>query len=281
MNTPSLIKPDRSVKKSTLTAFFGCMLIGTFLPSMMFPQEIKQIDCRSHFKEYGVAGCFVLFDQSNNFFICYNPERSDSGFLPASTFKIPNSVIALQENIVTDTSQIFKWNGREWPNENWNQDQTLRSAMRYSCIWVFFDIAERVGIKKYDRYLNSFNYGNMNTAGPPTRFWLAGDLRISAFQQVEFLRKFYNYELDVSAESVDIVKDVIILEKTPDYTLSGKTGGAEISDKEFIMWLVGYLELDNDVYFYAMNFTSSDFSKMQNARYDITRNILRSIQLIE
>ena len=272
---------DKRAKKTNPKGFFFCILFGALLPHEVFPQEIKLIDFKNHFDAYGVEGCFVLYDQSNDFFICYNPERCDSGYLPASTFKIPNSVIALEEKVVADTSQVFRWDGREWPNKEWNHDQTLRSAIRHSCIWVFFHIAEQVGIEKYDRYLNAFSYGNRNLAGPPTRFWLAGELKISAFQQVEFMRKFYNYELNVSKESVDMVKDMIILEKAGNYQLSGKTGGTEISDKEYIMWLVGYLELDNDVYFYAMNFTTDDFSKTKNARYDITRSILSSIKLIE
>lgn len=281
MNKTLLTKPDKPSKKSGQAGFFLCILIGALFPFWVYPQEMKQIDLKKYFDEYGVEGCYVLFDQSNDFFICYNPVRCDSGFIPASTFKIPNSVIALEEKVVQDTSRVFEWDGREWPNKSWNHDQTLRSAFKYSCIWVYFYIAEKVGIEKYDQYLGSFNYGNMNLTGPPTRFWLAGELRISAFQQVEFLRKFYNYELNISNESVDMVKDMIILEETVDYKLSGKTGGSEISDDDYIMWLVGFIELDKDVYFYAMNYTTDDFSKTQNARYDITRNILRSIKLIE
>ena len=272
---------DKQATKAISKGFFYLMLSGALLPLLVYPQEIKLIDFGSHFDEYGVEGCFVLFDQANDFFICHNPERCDSGYLPASTFKIPNSVIALEERVITGTNQIFRWDGREWPNKIWNQDQTLRSAIRHSCIWVFFSIAEKVGTEKYVQYLNAFNYGNMNPGGPPTKFWLVGDLRISAFQQLEFLRKFFCNELKVSKESIDIVKDIIILEKAENYRLSGKTGGAEISENEYIMWLIGYLELDSDVYFYALNFTTDDFSETRNARLDLTRSILKQIRLLE
>lgn len=276
------MKPtDKRVKKTNTKGFFFFILFGALLPLLVYPQEIKLIDFKNHFDEYGVEGCFVLYDQSNDFFICYNPERCDSGYLPASTFKIPNSVIALEEKVIADTSQVFRWDGREWSNKEWNRDQTLRSAMRHSCIWVYFHIAEKVGTEKYVQYLNAFNYGNRNPGGPPTRFWLVGDLRISAFQQLEFLRKFYHNELKVSKESIDIVKDIIILEKADDYIISGKTGGTEISDNEYIMWLVGYLELDTDVYFYALNFATDDYSETRNARLDINRSILKQIRLLE
>ena len=85
--------------------------------------------------------------------------------------------------------------------------------MKYSCIWVYFGFAEQIGIEKYQDYVNTFDYGNKDLTGPPTRFWLAGSFRISANQQIEFLKKFYNYELPVSKRSVDIVKDIMVLEQ--------------------------------------------------------------------
>ncbi|MBN2213502.1 MAG: class D beta-lactamase [Bacteroidales bacterium] len=269
------------MKRSNILNKAHLIFILAILHLSLCSQEIKLIDLKSHFDKFGVDGCFVLYDKSGDFYLCYNPARCDSGYLPASTFKIPNAVIALEEKVITDTGQVIEWDGREWPHESWNQDQTLRSAIKYSCVWVFFRIADKVGIEKYHRYFNSFGYGNRNPGGPPDRFWLAGDLRINAFQQVDFLRKFYDYELNVSRETIDMVKEIIILENTGDYRLSGKTGGTEISGNESIMWLVGYIELDTDVYFYAMNFTTGDYSGTRHARYEITRNVLKSIRLIE
>jgi beta-lactamase class D len=257
------------------------LFILVILHSTGHAQEIRLMDFKNHFDKYGVEGCFVLYDKSGDFYICYNPARCDSGYLPASTFKIPNSVIALEEKVISDTSQIFQWDGTVWPIESWNHDQTLKSAMKFSCVWVFMLIAEKVGIDKYCQYMNAFNYGNRNLAGLPDRFWLEGELRISAFQQVEFLRRFYDHKLNVPAHSIDMVKDIIVLENTGKYRLSGKTGSTEISGNDHIMWLVGYVELDKDVYFYAMNFTTDDYDGTRHARYEITKNILKSIKLIE
>jgi len=247
-----------------------------------FSQKIIERDFRSYFDKYGVNGCFVLYNQSDNEFIKYNSTLCDTGYIPASTFKVPNSLIALEEGVVKDTNQIFKWDGHEWPNKSWNQDQTLKTAIKYSCIWVYFGFAEQIGIVKYQDYVNSFDYGNKNLTGPPTRFWLAGLFRISANQQIDFLRRFYNYELPkISRQSVDIVKDIIVLEQTKNYKLSGKTGGGMLTDTDYIMWLTGYLEKDNKSYFYAMNFKSNDYNKTSQARYEITKDILRELKLIE
>ena len=257
------------------------IVVSGVLLQTVLSQTIVEKDYKKYFDSCNVKGCFVLFNQADNEFVRYNSNLCDTGYIPASTFKIPHSLIALEEGIVHDTNQIFKWDGKEWANKLWNQDQTLITAMKYSCIWVYFDFAKQIGINKYYEYVKSFDYGNENLTGPPTRFWLTGALRISANQQIDFLRKFYNYELSSSKQSIETVKDLIILEQTNSYKLSGKTGGGNVSDNEYIMWLVGYIEIDNKPYFYAMNYKTNDFSKTLNARYEITKNILRELKLIE
>lgn len=257
-------------------SFFAILMI--VLTGCM--QKATERDFKAHFEKYGVDGCIVLYNQAKDEYIRYNSSLCDTGYLPASTFKIPNSLILLNEGVISDPDQIIKWDGHEWPNTSWNQDQTLRTAMKYSCVWVFTGLAEKIGIEKYYEYVRAFNYGNQNLEGPPTRFWLAGALRISANQQVEFLRKFYNNLLPISKESTDIVKDLIILEKTETYEFSGKTGGGMLSDKEYIMWLVGYIEKNSSRWFYAMNFRTDDFDGKAQARYDIVKDILKEMGLM-
>ncbi len=255
------------------------LIILLFFQSIVAQKRIEK-DLKIQFREYGVDGCFVLFDQAKNEYMVYNSSLCDTGYIPASTFKIPNSLIALEEGLLKDADQEMKWDGRIWPVEAWNQDQTLRTAMKYSCIWVYIGFAEKIGIEKYQQYLNSFNYGNKDLSGPPSKFWLNGPFRISANQQIDFLRKFYFYELPVSERSVDIVKDIIVLDETENYKLCGKTGGASVDDLNNIMWLVGYLEKDNQVYFYAMNFISGNFDKSRQARLDIVKNIFKELEII-
>lgn len=257
------------------------LLITGFICQSGFSQKIIEKNYKPLFEKYGVAGCFVLYNQADDTYIRHNASLCDTGYIPASTFKIPHSIIALEEGVVKDANQIIPWDGHEWEYDKWNKDQTLKTAVKYSCIWAFFDIAKQINIEKYQEYVNDFDYGNKNLTGPPTRFWLAGEFRISANQQIEFLKKFYNYELPVSKQSIDIVKDLIILKQTENYTFSGKTGGGQISGNKNIMWLVGYVEKDGNPYFYAMNFVTEDSQKDGSKRYKITKDILRELKLIE
>lgn len=263
------------MKKFVFLTFFGIIILKGY------SQKITEINFKPLFDKYGVEGCFVMYDQEGDKYIKYNPGICDSGYIPASTFKIPHALIVLEEGIIKDTSQIIKWDGHEWPIEAWNKDQTLKTSIQVSCVWVYVKFAEQIGIEKYYDYIKLFDYGNKNLAGPPTRFWLSGKFRISASQQVDFLRKLYNYDLDVSSKNIDIIKGFIVLEETEKYKFSGKTGGGVISDTENIMWLVGYLEKDNRPYFFAMNFIAIDFWKTSRIRYDLVKDILKELQLIE
>jgi beta-lactamase class D len=244
-------------------------------------QKTQERDFSRTFKKFGVQGCIVVYNEADDKYIRYNTGICDSGYIPASTFKIPHALIALEEGLIKDTLQIIKWNGHEWPNAPWNQDQTLKTSMKYSCVWVYTGFAEQIDIKTYYNYVNGFNYGNKDLTGPPTRFWLAGQFRISANQQIEFLRKFFNNQLPVSQKSIEIVKDIIVVEETESYKLSGKTGGGMLSETEYIMWLVGYVEKADTIYYYAMNFKSDDYAATSKARYDITREILSELNILK
>jgi len=246
-----------------------------------FSQTITERDLKPQFEKYGVDGCFVVYDQKNNEYTRYNAALCDTGYIPASTFKIPHTLIALEEKIVRDTSEIIRWDGDEWPNKSWNMDQTLITAMENSCVWVYVRFAEQIGIDAYHRYVNAFNYGNKDLTGPPAKFWLSGLFRISANQQVDFLRNFYNYNLPVSRRSINIVKDIIIIDRSGTFTLSGKSGSGKLSNDEWIMWMVGYIEKNNKPFFYALNFKTRDFNRLSQARYVITKEILRELKLMD
>lgn len=244
------------------------------LVSQAYSQTIKEKDFSKYFTKYGVNGCFALYNPDTDELINYNKARCDSGFIPASTFKIPNALIALEEKVVKDTNQVIKWNGQEWSVKSWNQDQTLKTAIKYSCVWAFEGLAEQIGIDTYIKYLKTFGYGNLDLAGPKTRFWLEGPFRISANQQVEFLKKLYYEELGVSKQSTEIVKSIIIRTTGSNYILRGKTGTGEISADSLIYWLVGYIEKADTPYFFALNINGT---KADKTKYYIRNNIIKEI----
>lgn len=238
------------------------------------------------FKKANVQGTFVLLDAQTGQTLRYNPERARTRFLPASTYKIPNSLIALETGVATGADFSLKWDSTVAPRQSWwpsawGQDHTLRTALPNSVVWYYQELARRVGPERMQSYVDRFGYGNQNISGGIDQFWLTGGLRISAEEHVEFLRRFYVGKLGVSERTTRIVKELLVLEQTPQYRLSGKTGLAGLGDPSAprVGWLVGYLERDERVHFFAINI---DIRKDEDAaaRLSITKAILRELDLI-
>ena len=140
----------------------------------------------------------------------------------------------------------------------WNRDHTLRTAFKASAVPVFQDIARKIGAERMQQYVNKFDYGNRDIGGAIDTFWLNGNLRISAMQQIDFLHRLYRGELQVSKQNQEIVRDIMYLELSEFGTLRGKTGavgiGVEPGAKATLGWLVGWLEhAGQQPYFFAMN----------------------------
>ena len=150
--------------------------------------------------------------------------RAAESFLPASTYKVPHSIIALETGVVQDERQRFKWDGNKRWVEAWNRDQTFRTALKYSAVWVYQEIARQIGEEREAEFLKKFRYGNGDVSGSVDHFWLDGPLRISAQQQIEFLKKLYLDELPASSRSQLIVKDMMLNEANANYILRAKTG---------------------------------------------------------
>jgi beta-lactamase class D len=251
-----------------------------FMQDSLGPVRVE-IDLDSLFQVHDVEGCFAVLDEADHKLLEYHPHRCREGFSPKSTFKIPHALIALEEGVLRDENQVIRWDGTPQPVESWNQDQTLSTAIQYSCVWFFSELTTRIDPLTYQDYLRKFDYGNQEVSGPPAHYWLYGGLRISAEQQVDFLRRFYHQQLGISDRSIRKVKALILLEKNEDYELNGKTGGGPVEENKNIMWLVGYVKKPENVYFFAMNFTCPEFNReTADARMEIVRATLKKLKII-
>jgi beta-lactamase class D len=263
-------------------------LIATIVALLLLAPAASQAveertDLARHFTDAGVSGTFVLLDERTGRTLTSDLGRARTAFLPGSTFKIPNSLIALETGVSTGPDFRLDWDPavapREpwWP-ESWAGPQTMRTALRDSVIWYYQELARRIGPRRMQAYVNRFAYGNRDISGGIDQFWLTGGLRTTPLEQVRFLRRFYRERLGVSRRSTRFVKDVIVLERTPSYALSGKTGWVRTAQQ--IGWLVGYLERGHRVYFYATNI---DIDRDEDAakRLPITKAILGDLGLME
>ncbi len=244
----------------------------------------KKID--DSFKNF--KGTIVVFDQQSNKYIIHNDKRAATRYSPFSTYKIPNSIIALETQIVSDTEQIIKWDEKKYPMEDWWPktwlgEHNLKSALRFSVVPAYRHIASLIGIEVMQSFVDSFNYGNKDISSGIDNFWLNGSLRISSLEQVEFLKKFYNNHLKVSARTTKLVKDILVQEQTENYKLSAKTGAGYIDNNRNIAlgWYVGYIEKGDNVYFFALNIEGNSFGEILEPRIVITKNVLRKLGIVE
>lgn len=243
--------------------------------------EIEQtVDFKQHFDDLGVNGSIIIYDLDRDSYYQHNPNRNNTAFLPASTYKIPNSLIALETGVIKDDVAILTWDGNDFSNQNWNQDLNLRLAFKYSAVWFYQVLARRIGHQRMQDFVNQIEYGNQNIGGKENldNFWLSGELTITPQQQVDFLRRLYQNDLPFSQQTIDLVKDIMIVEQTPDYVLRAKTGWAASVTPQ-LGWYVGYLEQNNNVYFFATNLdivTENDLA----ARLEVTRLCLQDLGLV-
>lgn len=254
--------------------FLFLLIIAAFV-SMHNHQLKAQPDAgnwQAIFDKHDAVGTFVLYSTKADSFFIYEPERANTRFLPASTFKIPNSLIGLETGVISGLDEIFIWNGTDYGYQVWNNDLSLRDAFRFSAVWVYQEIARRVGRENMEYWLQEINYGNMLTGPHIDRFWLDGDIAISPVEQIGFLRKLYAEQLPFKSENQKLVKELMLVKQTDTHHFFAKTGWtARI--KNSIGWYVGFVETPLDTWFFALNIDMRKPSD-QDARIAISMEIL-------
>lgn len=194
-------------------------------------------------------GTAVVLDLNSSKRVIYNDKRADERLSPCSTFKILNSIISLDTEAVKDENETVKWDGTPRRYEEWNHDHNMRSAIAVSAVWVYQELARRVGSGMMQVGVTAAEYGNMDTTHTPVDFWLGdGSLKISANEQVDFLSRMMSGKLPFLSRSVAITKDIMTLEKRSGYTLGGKTGSCG-----GIGWFVGFVEDGSNTKVFAVN----------------------------
>lgn len=258
------------------------LIIMSFAINSYSSQPIELPKLKSIFEKYEVEGSILIYNQNENVYMGYDLERCNIAFCPASTFKIPNTLIAFESGVATAES-TFKWNGEKMTFSYWEKDMTLKEAFRLSAVPVYQEIARQVGVEKMKYYTQLFNYGNLDiNAENIDKFWLEGKSDITQYQQVYFLQKLYNLQLPISENAMKSTKEIMLYETTENYIISGKTGWAVRQD-ESVTWFVGYIETDNNVYFFATNVApnkNTDLTTFGQVRIELTKEVFKELKII-
>ncbi|MBN2528167.1 MAG: class D beta-lactamase [Deltaproteobacteria bacterium] len=239
----------------------------------------------SHFME-GLDATFVFLDVQRDIQIVHNKQRAKTRYSPCSTFKIPNSLIALETGVMANADALVKWDKKKYPKQpfwddlqkdfglNWETDHTLQSAFKNSCVWCYMEIAERIGQERMQDYVKRFNFGNMDTASGKWPFWLDSSLQISALEQIAFLKRLTQQKLGLSAETYQQAMKVFEMERSGDAILYAKTGSGN-----HVGWFVGIVDKAGQQYVFAFNMVRAGQSPKAFARkrISIPKKILQEL----
>jgi beta-lactamase class D len=232
------------------------MRIALFLLSIVFLVGCHAEEDNSLgklFFERSVEGGILISLVKGNTEYVYNADRMETPYSPDSTFYIIEALIALQEKVVADEKQPLPWDGEDRGLAEWNRDQTLETAYKYSCLWAGRQLAERIGLQRFSKNLKAANYGNGEAGKGLESFWLTGDLEITGRQQAAFLRSLYLEELPFNKTHQRTVKQWMIVRKTKTHTLYAKTAWASHSSDRH-GWDIGFVETKNKgAWIFALN----------------------------
>ena len=249
------------------------------LVPLSYAQEkaLERPDWASSFQAFNAQGSIVIMDArtSPTATFVYDESRAKKRYLPASTFKLPHTLMALEVGAVRDEFQIFKWDGVARNFAAHNQNQDLRSAMRNSAVWVYEQFAEIIGEDKAHSDLVKMKYGNADPSAVHGEYWIDGNLAISAHEQIIFLQQLYRNELPFRIEHQRLLKDIMIVEAGRDWILRAKTGW-----DGRIGWWVGWVEWPTGPVFFALNIDTPNREADLQKREAIARLILRSMQAL-
>jgi len=208
---------------------------------------------------------------------------------PASTFKIPHSLAALDAGVVAGADTKFAYDGSPVSQASWRRDHTLATAMRDSVVWYFQRIAQRLGAAREREYLRIFDYGNHDSSSGLTTFWLGESLQISPEEQLRFLQKLYADQLPVSPRARQIVLEIlkqpsgVVVNATgehrfdapwpPDAVVSAKTGSATDRTGADVRWIVGHVARGSRSWIFVSDVVGADVDAM--AAVDLAATALR------
>jgi beta-lactamase class D len=224
--------------------------IGCGRPAGAAATRVPAIDPAS-----GASSCFLLYEIGVG-----EVGRTPAGgcgarVTPASTFKIPHALAALDAGVVSGPDAAFPYNGEPVPFETWRSDHSLASAMRYSVVWYFQRVARLLGPEREQAYLDRLEYGNRDPTSGLDSFWLGGSLRISPDEQERFLVRLYQNALPVGDGAMQTVRSIlvqppgVVVNASGEHpfaapwpegaVLSAKTGSSDDDVGASVRWLVG------------------------------------------
>jgi beta-lactamase class D len=275
------------MKKNTLLLLANLLLLTVLFSCSVNKAKIDN-SLKKYFDDNKVDGCFTLLNNADGKVTVYNMTLDTQRFLPASTFKIVNSLIGLQTGVITNDTMLIKWDGkvRIFPGgdtaTDWNKDLNMTDAFKVSSLPYYQEVARRIGKDTMRQWIDSIGYGNKNISGAVDSFWINNTLKISPDEQLGLVKRLYFDQLPFRKSVHEAVRSVMLQEDNTAYKLSYKTGWGFDEQQNNIGWQVGWIEENNHVYFFVTFVKAGKGDvDMRTIRKNITTGILKQLGFFE
>ncbi len=205
------------------------------------------------FMKAGVDGTFVLYDVAAGTLTGHDRARAGKRYVPASTFKIPNTLIGLVTGAVKDVDEILPYKG---PSpafmKAWEKDMGLREAIAISNLPIYQELSRRIGLERMREQVARLDYGNKDVGDTVDAFWLKGPLQISAIEQARFLARMAQDTLPIPPGILKSVREIVRVDQGPGWSLHAKTGWLN-APGEGVGWWVGWVQKEGRTTAFALN----------------------------
>ena len=216
-----------------------------------------------------------------------NENRANTPLSPFSTFKIANSLIALDSGVIKNTKQALTYDENTYPKQTWwppvwqLPHYDLTTAFKYSMVAIYRQLSKDIGERSMISYLNRMHYGNEDISSGLDSFWLNASMKISAVEQVRFLQKTYHNQFAFNEQVIDDLKEIMLVENKENYRLFAKTGAGRVDNGTMLGWYVGFVENSVGVHFFAFNFDSRNYAEMKANRIKVAKEHLKVAGIID
>ncbi|ENU5940753.1 OXA-24 family carbapenem-hydrolyzing class D beta-lactamase [Acinetobacter baumannii] len=233
---------------------------------------------KSYFDEAQTQGVIIIKEGKNLSTYGNALARANKEYVPASTFKMLNALIGLENHKAT-TNEIFKWDGKKRTYPMWEKDMTLGEAMALSAVPVYQELARRTGLELMQKEVKRVNFGNTNIGTQVDNFWLVGPLKITPVQEVNFADDLAHNRLPFKLETQEEVKKMLLIKEVNGSKIYAKSGwGMGVTPQ--VGWLTGWVEQANGKKIpFSLNLEMKE-GKTGSIRNEITYKSLENLGII-
>lgn len=260
--------------------YFALFLFALMLGCTSETKYIEKPSIQSQLNEANLLGAVVIYDELNDTYYSNDFDEAKRQYIPASTYKIPNTIIGLETGVIAEENHVFPWDSVPRAMEMWNADLSLREGFQRSCVPCYQAVARQIGTERMGAYIDTLNYGDMDIEeGNLDIFWLRGNSKISAMEQIHFLRRLKNNQLPIKPATRDILLDILVREKSSTQVISGKTGWASHGDRNQ-GWYVGFVVRAGRIYYFATSVQPGpgfDIDRFPGARVAVTEEVMDEV----